>query len=368
MTDTEIDTTLKHLQTLFNFTTTTTTTDNALGTIDFLQQHLHSDQATLKAIIKRQPLLLGFQASTLREKLDWMQETFGWNRKELLKVVSKKPVLLSLSIHDTLQPTLDWFQETLNMTNPKLLSKVLKTYPYLLLSNNTDSLAGLAEKAEWLQKRLELETTEEISKVIGKKPEIIGYSMDAMDLRIKWLQKSLDFTDSETAKLIWKDPSLLGKSPEKNLEPTLNWLVHRFGHETAKKVVSRLPSVLGRSIQDSLEPKLEYLQTKFQLDEEGVLNMIGKLPTLFSVSCSNIDNTLQFYTERYGEDKVLQHVIGNPAYLGASLKKRLLPRWEQAVELGFAAEVPIFVLAAHTPKKWAIFVESKTADKVVAAN
>ncbi|CAB9505417.1 mitochondrial transcription termination [Seminavis robusta] len=349
MTDSEIETTLMKWGSLLSITT-----ENVLGTIDFLQQHLHSDQTTLKTIIMRSPRCIGFKVSTLRYKLDWFQDNFGWSRKELLKVLSKQPVLLTLSIHDNLEPSLYWFQETLNLTDERL-SKVLKTNPQLLLSNKKT----FAQKTEWLQKRLELETKEEISIVIGKAPVILGFATNAIDCKINWLQSSLELTDLEVAKLIWKFPLLVAMSIEENMQPTLNWLVNRLGVRTTKKVVSLLPQVLGLSIQDGIEPKLEFLRREFGLNEEGLLNMIEKMPALLSMSCSNIGNTLQFYSERYGEDLALQYVIGSPSLLTYSMKNRLIPRWEEAEELGFEAEVAIHVLAQSTNKKWNLFVESK---------
>ena len=116
--------------------------------------------------------------------------------------------------------------------------------------------------------------------------------------------------------------------------------------------------MLGLSILNSIEPKLEYLQATFCLDDEGLVTMVNKMPSLLGMSCTNIDKTLQFYSECYGKDKALQHTIGNPGLLTYSLKNRIIPRWKQAVELGFENEVQISVLAKHTNKQWALLMES----------
>ncbi|CAB9511669.1 mitochondrial transcription termination [Seminavis robusta] len=340
----------------------------------------------------KKPTMLSFKVSTLKYKMNWFQETFGWSRKQLLKVLSRTPDLLNLSIHDNIEPTVDSVQQAFNLTNLEV-SKVLMTNPQLMtLQRDT-----LTQKAEWLQRRLDLKSTEELSKIVRRAPNIMNFSIDNIESKIKWLedilglagdattiaaplkkapsilhlkldtmaskvnwlQSSLNITDSEVAKIVWKDPAILAKNIEENLEPTLHWLVNRLGCETAKQVISRLPSTLSLSIPDSIEPKMEYLQTKFQLDEENLLKMIKTMPTLLGMSFNNINNTLQFYSDCYGEDQALQFVIGNPGLLTLSLKNRLIPRWEQAVELEFEKEVPISVLAMHTPKKWENYVESK---------
>ncbi|CAB9510408.1 mitochondrial transcription termination factor family protein [Seminavis robusta] len=303
----------------------------------------------------KQPWLMSLSTVSATERASWLQHTLQIKKKGLRKIIMRYPQLLGLRI-ENLDEKWAWFGSTFNTTDDQL-ARAITVYP-TLLGCKIDSHQ---QKIDWLQARLDINSTQEAQKLFLRAPAILYLSQDAIDSRIQWIQDRTELTGKAVTKVLMKHPPILYSSIEGKLDPTFTWISDKLGHEAARKMVTRIPSVLCMSLLEKTEPQIEYLKTKFHLDGEGISKMLSQTPQLVAASRDNIENTFQFYADRYGHDQTIRNVIGCPTLLMYSLEKRLIPRWDQAVELGFEQDAAISYLALYTNKKWDLYVESKVA-------
>ncbi|CAB9525496.1 mitochondrial transcription termination [Seminavis robusta] len=328
---------------------------NILQTADWIQDYLQLNDKTLKKIIITNPSILGYSVTTLAGKTKYYQETFGWSIQDLVKVLTAFHIM-SLSIEENLEPKRKWLHKTLNVTNDGI-SKLIQKNPVLLSANLDD----MVDRLEFLQGQLELNSTEAIQKFVWKAPGIFVFTKGLLEEKIMWFQSSsLGLTKREMSKVIRSQPTLLASSIENNLEPTLQWLNDRFGQTETKNLVTSLPSILVCSVPKKLEPQLRYLQVLFELNETELSSMVCKLPSILGFTQTSLEEKLQFYATCVGSrPEALEFISRNPRLFSASLGNRLIPRWEQVMELdlperGFT--VPISILATYTNTRWELYL------------
>jgi mTERF len=333
--------------------------ENLESALDFLQQCLKADQKELKKIVLSCPTLLGYQPATLESKIEWYQQKFGWSDKDLVNMVSASS-FLSLSIEESVVPKLRWFQTTFNLTDAQL-SKVIKGESRLLGT----SMECLEDTHSWLVGTLELYSTAAKQKLFLRAPGIFTLKAKNMQPKISWLQDQFNLTGSEVAKVLWKCPSILKRSLEECLKPNSRWLDNRLGYSALRKVVKMLPSILNLNMENNIEPRLKYLKDQLNLDDEGLVQLVGGMPTLLAMRRENIETTIQFFADCFGKDHSRDQIVSSPTYLTRSLQYRLIPRWQEAVKCGFEEQVLLYQIAMYTNETWDEFVAAKSVYKML---
>mmetsp|Transcript_25519 Transcript_25519/g.53121 ORF Transcript_25519/g.53121 Transcript_25519/m.53121 type:complete len:145 (+) Transcript_25519:764-1198(+) len=129
------------------------------------------------------------------------------------------------------------------------------------------------------------------------------------------------------------------------------------------RIIRYCPSVLGRSIDDSLDPSVQWIEKRFNLrDKSAVRDMICKCPALLSYNVkSNLEPKIAFLMKVLGgdESKALAILAHNPTLLSYSLEKRIQPRWEQCQEIGLSKMPALTTLIMSTNDNWDDYLERK---------
>ncbi|CAB9506814.1 mTERF [Seminavis robusta] len=223
----------------------------------------------------------------------------------------------------------------------------------------------MVDRLEFLQDQLELNSTKAKHEFVGKAPTILTFTKDLLEEKIMRYQlSSLGLTKREVAKVIRKQPTLLGSSIENNLEPSLKWLIDRFGQSAAEKMVTALPAILAYSVRNKLESQMQYFQERFPLDDDELVSLVSERPQLFTVAQSTMEEKIQFFIEFVGggEADAMEQILQCLVALTYSLKKRLRSRWEEVLELelpqhGFT--VPMSSLASYPPARWEKYLDRR---------
>ena len=156
--------------------------------------------------------------------------------------------------------------------------------------------------------------------MIQSKPQILGYSTDEMNRKLKWLQTRLSLSDTELTKMM-----------------------------------KRMPQIMGISILNNMEPKLNWLQQNLYLTDEQLSKMMQQHPPLFGYNIvTNLEPTLDFYIDTLGDkSEALALVTRNPVAFGVSLEKRLMPRLKEARKSGMTIDAKLMnLIMVYTKERW----------------
>ena len=77
-----------------------------------------------------------------------------------------------------------------------------------------------------------------------------------------------------------------------------------------------------------------FYRLTFELDDEGLKDLVMKQPNLFKCSIKDIEGKLQFYSELVGKKKAKRLVIKSFNLLLVSLENRLKPRLSEVQSAG----------------------------------
>ena len=125
------------------------------------------------------------------------------------------------------------------------------------------------------------------------------------------------------------------------------------------KICQQNPQFMAKSVEEKLEPQLCFLSSLFDLDEGGLRAMVCKFPQILSYSFDNIQSTMKFYEDLVGKLATKDYIIRNPAYLGYSLEKRLIPRLANITTLGLVVDedIALSTFAIISNKRWEEFMD-----------
>merc|ERR1719171_2015055 len=107
-------------------------------------------------------------------------------------------------------------------------------------------------------------------------------------------------------------------------------------------MVLRKPQALAYSVEDKMVPTLDWLQSRLDLNETELKQVILTFPSLLSLSVEdNMEPKLGFFEQELGlsASEVRASIVSAPARLGYSLKKRYWTRLEVCRAVGTDAAV-----------------------------
>ncbi|CAB9498176.1 mitochondrial transcription termination [Seminavis robusta] len=255
--------------------------------------------------------------------MDWIQEYLDINDKTLKKIFTKCPSIVGQNL-TTLEGKMKYYQETLGWSI-KDVATVMTTSRIITLSTEFN----IEPKRQWLSNTFNA-TKNDISKLIKKNPGLLSANVDDMVDRLEFLQDQLELHSSEAKqKLVWKVPCALALTKD-TLNSKVTWFqsssLGLTKREMAKAIRSR-PTLLTSSIEMNLEPSLKWLNDRF--GQAAARKMIMSNPPILGYSISEkIEPRLDYLEGTFGlNDTELSIMVCKlPSILGlnqASLEEKL---------------------------------------------
>ena len=268
--------------------------------------------------------LLDVSVETLESKIDWLQERLDLNKEQLRKIIERSPSILGLSIEENIEPSLDIIQTNLELSDEEL-SKVIVTTSDLLINDLSNE--KFASRFSFLQRLLDIEENDiaGLRKAIMKSPSILVWQEDCIIGVQEWLRCRVGLDDATIGKLMRRRPEFM-TSNISTIEGKARWIQSEFSLSDGE-----LTNLLGKShlllsSEEKLETMCRFYRLTFELDDEGLKDLVMKQPNLFKTSIKDIERKLQFYSELVGKKKAKRLVIKSSNLLLVSLKNRLKPR------------------------------------------
>uniref|UniRef100_A0A7S0ACF9 Uncharacterized protein n=1 Tax=Minutocellus polymorphus TaxID=265543 RepID=A0A7S0ACF9_9STRA len=145
------------------------------------------------------------------------------------------------------------------------------------------------------------------------------------------LQDRLGIDKESAGRLCLRAPRLITVSL-RTLETRLDWLQGEMNIDRTemRRIIECSPLVLSASTDT-----LDYLCRTFELNKEGLAEIIMKQPAILAISVErSIKPKLHFYSRLVGEKEAKKIIIESTNLLMRSLDKRLLPRLAEVEKSG----------------------------------
>eukprot|EP00439_Symbiodinium_sp_Y106_P043570 s3089_g5.t1 len=243
-----------------------------------------------------------------------------------------------------LKPTVEWIKG-LGLSESQVAKVILKRPQVLGYSIE----ANLKPTVDWV-KGLGLSQSQ-VAKVIVGHPAVLGYSVDAnLKPTVEWV-KGLGLSQSQVAKVILQRPQVLGYSIEANLKPTVDWIKGLgLSQSQVTKVIATCPPVLGLSIEANLKPKVEWIKG-LGLSQSQVAKVILKHPHVLGYSIeANLKPTVEWIKGLgLSQSQVAKVIATSPQVLGYSIEANLKPTVDWVRGLGLSQSQVAKLIATFPP-------------------
>ena len=262
-------------------------------TLTYLRLRLQLTPSQVHGLIKTHTRLSTYKAqSTVKPKLDALQNKLGLTSRELQQVVVRMPSVIGISVNG-LKKRIKFFTENVGMT------------------------------------------TEEMKKSILLFPALSQYSVASLEVKLAFFRDELEIVDTDSLKKVFlSQPVLWGLSLEKNLKPTVSALGNACGLTLrgVGDLISRAPELLLYNWNSSLKPKLDFLSQRLSLSPQQRNAMVVSSPRLLVQSIHNsLEIKIGMIETRLAQvgdtpSKARDIILSNPSLLIArkvALEKRI---------------------------------------------
>ena len=112
-------------------------------------------------------------------------------------------------------------------------------------------------------------------------PQLLTSKIETLEEKVDWVQEALSLSDDELCGLFREFPILFTLNPVKRLEP-----------------------------------RLQFLRLTFQLNDDGMREMLLRMPGLFAYSEETMEKKLNFYAKLIGKKAAKKLVSEKPYLIG----------------------------------------------------
>ena len=205
---------------------------------------------------------------------------------------------------------------------------------------------------------------EKLRAAVKRDPRILVVSLASLSSAAAWLERTCGVTPGEAGAILCRAPSLAWADAERNLTPTVDFLVDELGVSppALKALATRQPSVLLMSVDGNLREKTAYFSRAFEDDDAGssarsgssssgsdfasgrarACAMIAKHPAVLALSVEkSVAPKVRFLAETCGMGSRRAFAVAEkaPAILSLSLERNIAPTFRfLSHELGLGTE------------------------------
>lgn len=195
---------------------------------------------------------------------------------------------------------------------------------------------------------------DKIACMIRKVPGILAlFSPSRLAANLMYLEE-LGMSRDEIILLTSRNPEVIGHSIKDNLEPKIDWLKSLgMTQLDAARVVLGKPKLSLVKLQSRIRDLLEY---GFTLEQ--VMKMLLRNQGLIGFARETLYAKLSFIENVMGQSK--EEISEWPTSLCYSLERRMIPRWEEAVQVGIQHTTNWRTLIVATRERFEIMKLKRT--------
>ncbi|XP_031741909.1 transcription termination factor MTERF9, chloroplastic-like isoform X2 [Cucumis sativus] len=202
-------------------------------------------------------------------------KSHGFENSQIAKLVSKQPSILQSKVSNNLKPKFEFLQEV-GFVGP-LLPKLILSNPGILIRSLDSQLKPtffilkeiLGEKGNSIKNSCGLSTESPSS--AGRKLRIDEKNIQQYEAIVGFF-KSHGFENSQIAKLVSRQPSILQSTVSTNLKPKFEFLQENgFVGPLLPKLILSNPGILIRSLDSQLKPTFRLIKEMLESDVKEIL-------------------------------------------------------------------------------------------------
>ncbi|KAK4537321.1 hypothetical protein CDCA_CDCA12G3346 [Cyanidium caldarium] len=267
-----------------------TNTDSAEQRVDRVLALLRALGLTAEdagRVLHRRPQMLGISlAAQARPVIEFLVEALGLRESHLRRVVRHAPRILELSVEEVLRPGAAFMQGTAVAASPAAATTngTLPTSIALPFGLEGAAMAEAVAKRPhilWCARDEALRSADYVLEVlngdrsvamhvVSSVPQVLLASVAALRTQVQWLEQLMEAgapaptaaptsgpyrtVRDDVADLIARYPSALVLSPQRSMQPRLNFLREQLGVRDLGQCVLTTPLVLEASIPHDLQP------------------------------------------------------------------------------------------------------------------
>jgi hypothetical protein len=233
--------------------------DNLEPKLDWLQKRLNLDEAQLGKLILKAPSILNLSIpDNLEPKLNWLQGRLSLDGDELAKLIAAQPPLLGLSIPTNLEPTLDFYQECIGIEGTK---ELLARHPVLFMASLERRLKPRLEQLKGAELEVDAGSLQRMTKYTEAQWQAsLVYQTKKLGKTLKQPQYRRSSDESESNYLIEPHSQILNYGSSDTLDPALAFYESYVGIEEAQNLATKSPIVLAANVEKVLKPRMEQFE------------------------------------------------------------------------------------------------------------
>lgn len=243
------------------------------------------DQAN--KLLDKRPQLLRYSQTKMIKTTDFFFFEVGLSKEEYIKMISLYPSVFMYSVDKRLRPTVAFFRDEICSSKWKWIAC---RYPQIF-SHSVDNT--LRPRASFMIESLGLERRADLAHIASKFPPVFWLPEDNILTKMAYLKEALELSTSELRNVLVTFPQVLGLSLEKNLQPTIEFLLSQDGAELDVKYLKYFvlyqPALLAYSLDNRIRPRIR------RMKKSGI-SFAYAPPTIMSYTNSTFDEWLEEQT------------------------------------------------------------------------
>jgi len=243
------------------------------------------DQAN--KLLDKRPQLLRYSETKMIKTTDFFFFEIGLSKEEYIKMISLYPNVFMYSVDKRLRPTVAFFRDEIGSSKWKWIAC---RYPQIF-SHSVD--ITLRPRASFMIESLGLERRADLAHIASKFPPVFWLPECNILSKMAYLKEALELSTSELRNVLVTFPQVLGLSLEKNLQPTIEFLLSEDGAELDVKYLKYFvlyqPALLAYSLDNRIRPRIRRMKA-------SGISFAYSPPTIMSYTNNAFDEWLEDQT------------------------------------------------------------------------
>ena len=224
-----------------------------LPRVQFMLREMNVPLTELRTLIKKNPQIMLYSLEhNLRPKLIfYFIMTLHMDTRQVSKLLLKYPPILDYNLNNHILPISRYFISDLEFA-PTEFRQILLKFPRLV----TWSLFKIKHVVGYLRYELGMNASQ-VKRVLYQAPQVVGLTETNVKSKVEYLRGTLLLSDEELRRVVSSMPTIILCSIDANLHPKIEFLRGVLRDNELRGAILLQPSLLGYSLNKRIQPRMQ---------------------------------------------------------------------------------------------------------------
>lgn len=224
-----------------------------LPRVQFMLREMNVPLTELRTLIKKNPQIMLYSLEhNLRPKLIfYFIMTLHMDTRQVSKLLLKYPPILDYNLNNHILPISRYFISDLEFA-PTEFRQILLKFPRLV----TWSLFKIKHVVGYLRYELGMNASQ-VKRVLYQAPQVVGLTETNVKSKVEYLRETLLLSDEELRRVVSSMPTIILCSIDANLHPKIEFLRGVLRDNELRGAILLQPSLLGYSLNKRIQPRMQ---------------------------------------------------------------------------------------------------------------